>query len=510
MRAIQTSELTPDSLRTETEKLHVYNGLDCCVTLEVFNEIEPQLDELTSATYAFSRALQAPVLEMNMRGILVDQVSRAEVLHSYRKDLIQLEAQFNRIILEVFDRHINWRSNKDLMEIFYTTMQIPPVRKRNPKGQYIPTVDRAALEKLDAYFYARPLISHLLLMRDIGKKVGVLETDIDADGRMRTSYNIAGTVTGRFSSSLSEFGFGTNLQNIEQRLRSVFVADPGYKLAYIDGEQAESRLVGAICWNLFDDGRYLDACESGDLHTTVTKMAWENLPWVDDLKACKAIAEQPAYRQLSYRDLAKRLGHGSNYNGKPPTMAKHAKLDVNIVKEFQYKYFTAFPGIKRWHDHTAETLIRTGEIISLMNRKRIFLGRLNDDATLREAIAYNPQSALSDIINQGLLNVWRAGFCQPLLQVHDAIVVQYPEDREEEIIPQLISSFMVPIELNHGRILRIPSEVKVGWNWASVEFGADGSVIGNPDGLVKYNPSKGDSRKRSRHPSASLLDRRIY
>jgi DNA polymerase I-like protein with 3'-5' exonuclease and polymerase domains len=49
---------------------------------------------------------------------------------------------------------------------------------------------------------------------------------------MRTSYNIAGTRTGRLSSSFSEFGAsGTNFQNIEERLREIFVADPGHKLA---------------------------------------------------------------------------------------------------------------------------------------------------------------------------------------------------------------------------------------------------------------------------------------
>jgi DNA polymerase-1 len=510
VRVINTADLTPDSLSGETEKLWVYNGLDCCVTLEVFQVLEPQIDNQTRNTYEFSKSLQAPVLEMNMRGIKVDKAKRGEVLDSYRKDLLRLETQFNRIVKEVFDLDINWRSNQQLMHLFYTVMQIPPVRKRNQKGQYTPTIDREALEKLDAYFYARPLLSHLLAMRDIGKKVGVLETDIDSDGRMRTSYNIAGTVTGRFSSSLSEFGSGTNLQNIEQRLRSVFVADPGYKLAYIDGEQAESRLVGAICWNLFDDPRYLDACESGDLHTAVTRMAWTNLPWTGDLKADKKIAEQPGYRQLSYRDLAKRLGHGSNYNGKPPTMAKHTKLEVPLVRDFQDKYFTAFPGIKLWHNWTATELANTGQLTSLMGRKRIFLGRLTDDSTLREAIAYNPQSSLSDIINQGLLQVWRANFCQVLLQIHDAIVVQYPEDREEEIIPKLISHFLVPIELKGGRILRIPSEVKVGWNWASVEYDKSGNVVGNEDGLVKYNPTKGDNRRRSRPAETSVLDRRFF
>lgn len=507
MKIIDTSLLTETSLKGETEKLWVYNGLDCAVTLEVFNAIEPELDNISRATYDFSRALQAPVLEMNMRGILVDQERRNEVISSYKRDLDFLQVRFDKMCKEVFDQTFNWRSGPQMMDLFYNKMRIPAVRKRNQKGQYVPTVDREALEKLNAYFYARPFISHALLLRDIGKKIGVLETDIDPDGRMRTSYNIAGTTTGRFSSSLSEFGSGTNLQNIEQRLRSVFVADPGYKLAYIDGEQAESRLVGALCWNFFGDGRYLDACESGDLHTSVCKLAWSNLPWIGNLKLDREIADQPFYRQHSYRHMAKVLGHGTNYNGKPPTMAKHTKLEQSIIKEFQYKYFQAFPAIPAWHKRTAEVLAREGQLTSLMGRRRTFLGRLNDDATLREAIAFDPQSSVGDIINTGMLNVWRLNLVQILLQIHDAIVFQYPEEHEDEIIPIVAKTFQTPVELAGGRRLIIPSEVKVGWNWSDVEFDKQGNVVGNPDGLIKYKG--GDSRKRTRAAKTSILDRRF-
>jgi hypothetical protein len=123
------------------------------------------------------------------------------------------------------------------------------------------------------------------LFRDLGKSIGFLETAIDPDGRIRSDLKIAGTVTGRFASSITDFGTGTNLQNVTESLRSVFVADPGYKFANLDLEQGDSRNVGAICWNLFCDnpdwdertaGAYLDACESGDLHTTVAKMAYKN------------------------------------------------------------------------------------------------------------------------------------------------------------------------------------------------------------------------------------------
>ena len=72
---------------------------------------------------------------------------------------------------------------------------------------------------METYSIARTIIEYMTYMRDIKKRLEVIKTAIDSDGRMRTSYNIAGTTTGRFSSSFSEFGTGGNLQNIEEGLR---------------------------------------------------------------------------------------------------------------------------------------------------------------------------------------------------------------------------------------------------------------------------------------------------
>jgi len=73
MRIIHTHESKPEDLENQWERDQVYNGLDCCVTAEILDVLLPQLDDHTKATYAFSRALQGPVLEMQLRGILVDQ-----------------------------------------------------------------------------------------------------------------------------------------------------------------------------------------------------------------------------------------------------------------------------------------------------------------------------------------------------------------------------------------------------------------------------------------------------
>lgn len=437
---------------------------------------------------------------MRLRGVLVDSARKAEVIEEFRERISQLEDQLDRIVLEgVGMPTFNWRSPADLQKLFYEYLGIPPIRKHGR-----PTTDRAAREKLEVYLVARPIISHLNAIADLGKKITVLTTEIDTDGRMRTSYNIAGTSTGRFSSSFSEFGTGGNLQNVEESLRSVFIADPGMKFAKFDAKSGESYCVGAVEWNLFKDGRYLDAVESGDVHTAVARICWPNLAWTGELKRDKAIAEQPYYRHYTYRFMCKKLGHGSNYGGQPATLAQQSKLPEPVVRDFQPKYFKAFPSHIRWQSHVDNELRRVGHLITLTGRKRWFFGRRNDPATLREAIAYDPQGSLADIVNRAMLRIWRWAKTTgaPVLVVmhdHDALTFMYPEHLEDEIIPKLQQMLVEDIPLAHGRVLRIPYDCEVGWNKGKY------SAQKNPDGLQEYKGH--DDRKRQ--PQVSILDRVI-
>jgi len=493
MKIINTAEVDPHDL-SEWERAQVYNGMDAAITVEVLHCLLPQLDGDTRRTYDFERALQGPALEMRLRGVLIDQRRKVKVIDDFREKIDRLEQNLERLTGEGLGLYgFNYRSNPDLHNLFYGTLKIPPIIRAGR-----PTVNRDALEKLENYTVARQFVKHLKALRDLGKKIAMLKTEIDADGRMRTSFNIAGTSTGRFSSSFSEFGTGTNFQNIEESLRSVFCADPGMKFAYIDAQQGESRVVGAIEWNLFKDGSYLDACESGDLHTAVTKLCWPALPWTGRLELDRALAEEPYYRHYTRRFMSKKIGHGSNYGGKPPTLSTQAKIEVEPIKEFQRAYFKAFPAHQEWHHYVRNRLAYDGFLISLMGRKRWFFGRRQDDATVREALAYDPQGSLADILNTGLLNVWKARDAQVLMQIHDAILIQYPQEKEDEVIPKVLKQLELVIPLNHNRIFIMPYDVATGWNWGKASED-------NPDGLKTYKG--GDQRKRSK--KVHILDRKL-
>lgn len=482
----------------------IYNGLDSCVTADIFSTLEPLVDDSTRRTYAFSKALQAPVLEMNLRGLRVNKRRKHRVVRDMTARVATLEAQLDRLITEgVGATGCNWRSPKQLKELLYDIMGLPVQKKRNAAGLYAPTTDEGALEKLSSYYIAEPICNHLLTLRSLGKSLGFLNTNIDSDGRMRTQFNIAGTDTGRFASSVTDYGTGTNLQNVTGALRSIFVADPGMKFCNLDLEQGDSRNVGAIAWNTLVEehgeafaGSYLDACESSDLHTLVCRMANPTLGW--DGERDRRIADGLAHKHLSYRDLAKKLGHGSNYLGQPPTMAKHARIPVQFASAFQKNYFAAFPCIPAWHQSVFWNLENLGYLETLFGDRRFFFDRPREAATRRVAVAHCPQSMTAKEINTGILNLWRADRVQLLVQVHDSILFQFPEEQEDEIVPWALEALKAPLTLAKGREFVVPTDAATGWNWGY-------HSPDNPDGLHKWKGH--DNRKREEVEFAlSLLD----
>lgn len=523
-RIINTQEMDLTAL-TEDENYWVYNGLDTCVTLEIDAKLQRQMDETAREIYNLSLALQAPIMEMNLRGILVNNRRKYKVVKTFEAQVERLERQLYRIVHEGvgYAQFTNWRSPTQVKKLFYDVLDLPVVKGRNGAGVWAPTTNEVALEKLSQHFLGEPLAKHLLALRSLGKMLGFLKTGVDSDGRMRTRFNIAGTNTGRFASSESDFGTGTNLQNVKSSLRSVFVADPGKILCNIDLEQADSRNMGALAWNMLVDadrdritdllrrrsqkikgwnpqlpwegpigpkfaGAYLDACESGDLHTFVTKMAQPDLPWKKG--SDREIADQIAHKNKSHRDLSKGIGHGSNYMGTPPTIAQQTKLPKLLVKAFQPKYFDAFPCIPAVQQAIMDELAATNCLTTPLGRRRFFFDRETAANTQREAVAFMGQSMTADEINRGLLRLWRTGLVELLVQVHDSILFQFDEKQIDKIVPLALECLSTELTLKHGRKFTVGTEAMLGWNWGY--FGED-----NPDGLKKWKGSETRTRQET-------------
>jgi len=494
---IETDKLQPSDLDAETEH-QTYCALDSMLTLEILAAIKERHSHAEGVIYSFERALQAPLLEMSMRGFYIDGIERHRLENVTKERVKEARSLLNELAWAVWGKELNPRSHAQLAEFFYKRLQIPEVWLTF-KGERRLSANREALEKIDEYLYARPIVSLILQCRDLYKQLDVLTEEIDGDGRHRTSYNIGGTETGRLSSSTSVLGTGGNAQNIAPELRRVFVSDPGFRLCSIDLEQVEARDVGFLCGTLFGDWSFLDNCESGDLHTANAMLCWPEKKWPKgNMAGCRELAEHTiGYRDWSLRDLSKRLGHLSNYSGTAWTAARVLKIPLHVAVDFQNRYCRgarcAYPALQRYWEWAISRLQLEGFITTPFGRTRHFFGDPKAGDTHREAIAFSSQSMTADRTNLWLWRTWhKERRVQLLAQTHDSITFQFAEEEDADaIISTVLDLLHIPLfDPKTGRKYVAPGEAKIGWNWAPYHEKK------NPGGLTKWKLGRPDLRVR--------------
>lgn len=576
-----------------------YNALDSAVTLRVAHALLPRVEASShaSGSYQFVRAMQAPALDMMQRGVAIQPKVRADETERYLAIQAKAQTRLDALADTVWGpeeyeevirtsemvtplgkrgqflaprtvvrkqthictrpRGLNAASNKQMLAFFNIALRCPveyEIRK-TPQGKVrTPTANDKALRKwaswitkgpgvdrrdrtVEAIHFVAPFVSLVLSIRECAKKLEVLNLRQGKDGRAYCSYNVAGTENARWSSSPSAFGVGRNMQNIEAELRRQFCADDGRRFISTDLEQAESRLVGALVWEATGDDTYWLACEGADLHTTVCQMTWPELGWTDDPAANRTIADRD-YPGLgmSFRDVAKRVGHGTNYWGTAFGIAQAVGVPRNLVEDFQRRYFTAFPAIRDWHGIIGDDVRSAALIDTPLGRRRHFFGRPWEDGVRREAIAYSPQSTIGEHLNLVLWRCWVRSLpakvrskhfphvtgdhlpIQLHLQNHDAFLFSTPETTSLPwLLQEVRNEFSSPIPFQRGdevRQLIIPAEFVTGWNWAYKDKGDKDEWTfpdGNPDGLTKWKGS--DERRRvqgARSTPADWLDRPLH
>jgi DNA polymerase I-like protein with 3'-5' exonuclease and polymerase domains len=481
----------------------VYNGLDCCITTEVREKLEAEFAARPQAVrvYSFARALEAPYLEMMRRGFRVNLAARSREFTACTRRITYLKQILYEMAMASWGKGLNPGSPKELRDFFYGELGLPPQILWAGKKRHVAT-NREALENLDAYPSAAAIVHTILAIRDATKEQQMLATPLDAQGRFRTSYNIAGTRSGRLSSSSSAFGIGGNLMNPKKSLKHIFEADEGMRLCNIDLAQTEARDVGWLCGVLFGDWGYLDACESGDVHTRNASLVWPELPWNGDRKHDRAIADQHFYRDYSYRDMAKRGSHLSNYSGTAKTMSRSLKIPVSLATEFQARYCNpvlaeklgchcAYPVISRWWQWVAEQIQAKHFLETPFGFRQYFFGRTDESSTIREAISFIPQSMTANRMNLGLWRVWRwMPQVQLLAQTYDSITFQYSEALDENaVVEEALSRIRVELATPGRAPYVVPGDAEVGWNW-----GHESST--NPNGLRSWRQGVRDDRHR--------------
>lgn len=517
-------------------ELQEYNAKDCIATLALLPKLLEQLDPFSQRAYDRVRSLQAPALSMMLRGIFINEDAVGPAVEAKQKEMAHLKWMLDYVANQLTGQEeLSPQSPKQIAKFFGERLGATPV-KLQFKGKFRETWNREALEKVRDTWgneLLRPLLDAILEYRDLKGIVNVL-TKTKRRGRMHSSFNIAGTNTFRWSSSKSAFWDGDNLQNITEELRHIFIADPGYKLLNVDLKSGDSYHVALDHFARTGDDRYLRACQdtSIDIHTAVTRLVFKDIAWTGDPVLDRQLAELPYYRHYDSRFLTKKLGHGTNYYGKAPTLARHSKLDVMVVEEFQRRYFEEF-GLDLWHHSVIHELQTNKCLVNIYGDRRWFHGRLDSGETQRAAIAYLGQSATAHVINDAIVQIHeRVPDAQLLGQVHDSVILQYPQSEEARCVPDVLRCFELPAKVSFPGVspedaeayqeltgkapppagdhtLTIPVDAAIGWNWGKFAPFDTKKGVPNPDGLKAWNGGEEDKRTRYYDPSVPLLDRRI-
>lgn len=304
------------------------------------------------------------------------------------------------------------------------------------------------------------------------------------DGRIRTFYNPAGTETGRFSSSggspdaqqsTSErwaLRVSTNLQNLPKReaidssfdVRSCLVPDDGHVFVEADLSGAEAWITAACC---------------GDVDLLTKLKLGQKVFDVHVWTASKLYGIPVEQVDKKQRATGKTARHALNYGMQPQTFERNVnseadKTGVTISKKdaqrIHFAYHQLHPLLDVWWKRVQAGLHATSSLTTVLGRRRTFFGRdggLWLGETHREAIAFEPQSTVADVLNRGLLRWWRqydGKLGTLLLQVHDAVLVQCRRDRAPLVVDALKRCLSEQLTVN-GIELTIPVDVVVSDDW---------------------------------------------
>lgn len=429
-----------------------YNCDDCVNTFEVAQgelgavaALSPRWTKLPEV-HDFQQKLFYPVLRTMNRGIRSDESRRGQFAITLQEEMAKREQWF----IDVLGQPVNPRSPKQMQELFYGDFRQKPIFNR--KSGTITCDDEALTRIAEREPLLRPVIRRILEHRSLGVFLSTfVRAPLDSDGRIRCSFNIAGTETYRFSSSENAFGSGLNLQNIPTggddgdglelpNVRTLFLPDPGHTFFDIDLSSADLRIV---TW------------ESDCTEMKAMLREGKN-PYVE---IAKEYYRDPSItkKHPRYRDF-KSLAHGTHYLGTAKGLSDRIGLSVHEVDTVQKWYFGKFPAIKAWQEDFKDQVAKRRYIENIFGYRCYIFDRI-EGTVYNQAIAWLPQSTVACLINRAYVAIdEQLRQVEVLLQVHDSLAGQFPTHLKDWAIAEIVR--LSQITLPYDDPLSIPVGVK--------------------------------------------------
>lgn len=423
-----------------------YNCKDAVITFEVDDALQTVVDKLgVRGPHDFQQSLFFPVLRTMNRGIRVNASKRTTMA----MQLLEETAKREQWIIDVLDRPLNPKSPLQMQALFYQEFGMRQIMNRKTGTV---TCDDEALNVLaEREPLLKPLIRKILELRSIGVFLSTyVNGGLDADGRLRCSFSIAGAETYRFKSSKNAFGTGFNFQNVPAggeedgldlpNIRTLFIPDPGYTFFDIDLASADLRIV---VWESDEPEMKAMLREGADPYTEIAKEFYND----------PSITKKDPRRQTF-----KSFAHGTNYLGTAKGLAERLGLSVHDAEKTQRWYFSRFPKIKKWQEDLKDQVLKRHMVENVFGYRCYFFDRI-EGTIYNQAAAWIPQSTVACLINRAYVEIDRTlPEVQILLQVHDSLAGQFPTTMADTSMKAIVKA--AEIELPYDDPLVIPVGVK--------------------------------------------------
>ena len=384
--------------------------------------------------------------EMEIAGCRVD----AKALAAFGDLLAARSAELERQIYGLAGEEFNINSPKQLGEILFGKLGLPHGKKT--KTGWSTNAD--VLEKLR---YEAPIVGAVLEYRQYAKLKstyadGLLKA-MDPDGRVRTSFQMTVTATGRLSST------EPNLQNIPTRtdlgseIRRMFIPAEGCVLVDADYSQIELRLLAHMAG---DEAMIAAFRSGGDFHAET---------------AAKVFHVAPDQVTHEMRRQAKAVNFGIVYGISAFSLSQDIGVTVAEAKAYMEAYFATFPGVRTYMDAIVERAREQGYVETLFHRRRDLPELKSSNFNLRsfgERVALNMpiQGTAADIMKLAMVAVHRRlkaelPAARLVLQVHDELIVECPETEAER------AAALLKEEMERVVTLSVPLTADAHWgrNW---------------------------------------------
>ena len=384
--------------------------------------------------------------DMEREGFLVDADALRALGEEFRAHIALLTDE----IAALMGARINLNSPKQLGEMLFDKMGLP-APKKTQRGY---STSAEVLENLAAeHEVCAKILEYRKYQKLESTYIDSLLNLQDAAGRIHSRFDQVATATGRISSA------EPNLQNIPVRtelgrqIRRAFIARPGCVLVDADYSQIELRVLA----HMSGDETMIEAFREGqDIHARTAAEVY-GVP-----------LEQVTHEM---RSASKAVNFGIVYGISDFTLAKNISVSRKEAKEFIERYFERYPGVKRYMDAAVAEGREKGYVTTLMGRRRYLPELASANFNLRsfgERCAMNSpiQGTAADIIKLAMIRVADAlrkgGYkARLILQVHDELIVEAPENEQERVRALLkdcmegVAALAVPLK----------TDISVGRDW---------------------------------------------